>query len=473
MTILPMADAVDRISSLTPIGSVLRTAEWAEMPLELRESAYFSAGVESARLLSAQQRLLTEELQMLKRDFGRGERGIDREMFVQTIRALGERLGVRPADERDRGTLRDPISRRRLELIHRMQTEKAFSYGQWKSGQSANLLDRWPCQELIRLTEAKVPRPWPARWRAKGGRFFGGGRMIARKDSPIWAAISRFGSPIPPYDFNSGMDVIEIDRDEAVALGVIGEEEQVQPLEENLLENLEAGAAGISDDVFGALQDVFNTPGDRQIDKGPDGRIVWNRDRATSPESRDDLQQDFREEAGSLFSRVLEGFEELRSGDGTSGLAHSMDERTAAEEAGQITSAALGRKPLFHEDFGDDREAALLADRLRADFRDFPTARVEADGTDLFVWDSQRNPKPFEKIRERAHSGRELGYGVEALGDHDVAKVSVEITDQSGNYVSGFVAPLEFGGVFAAARAKDFSDATGEPHTYTLRRIGK
>lgn len=472
MTILPMADAVERISASTPIGSVLRSAEWADMPLELREAAYFSAGVESARLLSAQKRLLTEELQMLKRDFGRGERGIDREMFVQTIRALGERLGVGPADERDRGTLRDPISRRRLELIHRMQTEKAQSYAQWKSGQSANLLERWPCQELIRLSEARVPRDWPARWAAKGGRFFGGGRMIARKDSPIWAAISRFGSPIPPFDYNSGMDVIEIDRDEAVALGVISQDEVVQPLEENLIENLQAGAAGISDEVFGAMQDIFNTPGDVQIDKSADGRIVWNRDRK-SPKSRDDLQHDYREEAGALFSRVLEGFEELRSGDGTSGLAHLLDERTAAEEAGQITAAALGRKPLFHEDFGDDREAARLADRLRADFRDLPTVRVEANGTDLFVWDSRRNPKPFEKIRERAHSGRELGYGVEALADQDVAKVQVEITDQAGNYVSGFIAPLEFGGVFAAARAKDFRDATGEPHTYTLRRMGK
>jgi hypothetical protein len=45
-----------------------------------------------------------------------------------------------------------------------------------------------------------------------GGGGRGGGcdalkalpRMIARKDSPIWEALSRFGTPYPPFDFNSG-----------------------------------------------------------------------------------------------------------------------------------------------------------------------------------------------------------------------------------------------------------------------------
>lgn len=468
---LPMADAVERINALTPIGSVLRSAEWEEVPVELRETAYLSAGVESARLLSAQQRLLSEELQLLKRDFGRGERGIDREMFVRRIRGIGERLGVAPADPRHTGTIQDPISRRRLELVHRMQTEKAQSYAQWKSGQSPNLLDRWPCQELIRVADAKVPRDWVARWTAAGGTLYGG-RMIARKDSPIWAAISRFGSPIPPFDFNSGMDVIEIGRDEAVELGVIGADDRVQPQEAYFTENLQAGAAGISEEVFGAMQDIFNTPGDVQIDKTEDGRIVWNRERDT-PESRDDLQYDFREEAGSLFSRSIGDLRAVRSGDGFASLPSDVGESIIEEQAAQITAAALGRKPLYHEGLGSEQIAADVAGRLRQTLADFPGAKVEAAGGELFVWDTQRNPKSFEQLREAAESGRALGYGVERFGDDNVAKVSVSIVDADKNVVGGFIAPLEFGGIFGAARAKDFRDATGEPHSYTLRRMGQ
>ena len=45
--------------------------------------------------------------------------------------------------------------------------------------------------------------------------------MIALKGDPIWAAISRFGTPWPPFDFGSGMGVEDIDWEEAVELGVL------------------------------------------------------------------------------------------------------------------------------------------------------------------------------------------------------------------------------------------------------------
>jgi hypothetical protein len=291
--------------------------------------------------------------------------------------------------------------------------------------------------------------------------------MIARKDSPVWAAISRFGNPIPPYDFNSGMDVLEINRDEAIALGVMTEDEQVQPQQELLTENLQAGAAGITEDVYGAMRDVFNAGGEVQIDKRPDGRIVWNRERAT-PESRDDLQHDYRDKAGSLFSRSLGAFAQERSGDGRTSLDEASQRGIQEAWAAQSTAAALGRKPLFHDSLGD--QAERVAARLREAYRDLPTVEVRAEDGNLFVWDRNRNPKDFSKIRERGNSGRELGYGVEHLGDADVAKVFVSVLNTDNQPVAGFFAPLEFGGIFGAARAKDFRDATGQPHTYTLQR---
>lgn len=45
--------------------------------------------------------------------------------------------------------------------------------------------------------------------------------MIALRDDPVWRKISRFGSPTPPFDFNSGMGLSEISITEAERLGVI------------------------------------------------------------------------------------------------------------------------------------------------------------------------------------------------------------------------------------------------------------
>jgi hypothetical protein len=53
--------------------------------------------------------------------------------------------------------------------------------------------------------------------------------MIARKDSPIWEELSRFHTPYPPFDFNSGMWVKDVSREEAVGFGILGEWDRVAP----------------------------------------------------------------------------------------------------------------------------------------------------------------------------------------------------------------------------------------------------
>jgi hypothetical protein len=96
----------------------------------------------------------------------------------------------------------------------------AQGYGQALQGAQPEVLDQWPAQELVRVVDSAEPRDWAARWAAAGGQFFGG-RMVALKADPIWTAISRFKTPYPPFDFNSGMEVEDIDRDEAEALGLL------------------------------------------------------------------------------------------------------------------------------------------------------------------------------------------------------------------------------------------------------------
>ena len=49
--------------------------------------------------------------------------------------------------------------------------------------------------------------------------------MIALKTSPIWAALSRFGNPFPPFDWGSGMGVRAVSRRDSIALGVVTDNE--------------------------------------------------------------------------------------------------------------------------------------------------------------------------------------------------------------------------------------------------------
>ena len=77
-----------------------------------------------------------------------------------------------------------------------------------------------PCLLFSRFVEAEeLCSPWRERWKESGGKLYDG-RMIALRNDPIWRKISRFGSPVPPFDFNSGMGLEEVNRFEAEALGV-------------------------------------------------------------------------------------------------------------------------------------------------------------------------------------------------------------------------------------------------------------
>jgi len=57
--------------------------------------------------------------------------------------------------------------------------------------------------------------------------------MVALKSSGIWQALGDFedglGNPYPPFAFNSGMILQDVERDEAVKLGVIDELAVIEP----------------------------------------------------------------------------------------------------------------------------------------------------------------------------------------------------------------------------------------------------
>lgn len=269
ITVQPLADAAASLGSKTPIGAALSSAEWADVPLQLRETAFFSARVESARLLSAMQDGLVRQASMLRERVANGEALISRDSWMASIRGLAEKLGVQTVGTTGAGTVRDIRSNPRLGLIYDFQTQRAAEFARWKMEQDPDVLDAYPAQELVRIEDRQVPRDWRQRW-AETGTPMPDGRMVALKSSPVWAQLSRFGTPFPPLDFGSGMGYEDIDRDEAERLGLIEPQQRAVPAEAGFADNLEASAMGLDDATQARL---LADLGDRA--ELVDGRIRW------------------------------------------------------------------------------------------------------------------------------------------------------------------------------------------------------
>lgn len=91
--------------------------------------------------------------------------------------------------------------------------------------QTESTIYLYPEMELVRFGQRPiVKRDWRKRWleAAESVGWIGvrkGKRMIARKDSPIWAALGNgaggyddcWGLPYPPFAIGSGMDWLEPD----------------------------------------------------------------------------------------------------------------------------------------------------------------------------------------------------------------------------------------------------------------------
>lgn len=261
-----LPDAVERISSRTPLGSALRTREWQELvPAEIRDQAMFSAGVESARVLETMQRKLLEAVSLQRQNTAEGGVLVSRDEFVAKMKNVVAEEGLGTGE----GGLTDISSAQRLRLIYDTQVDTAHAYARHVAGQDEDLLDAFPAQELIRVENRETPRDWQSRWTAAGGKVFGG-RMIALKADPVWAAISRFGRAFPPFDFGSGMGVEDVSRTEAEKLGLLKRGAPATPAPNTGMGRPEAASLG--EPTVKRLQNLF---GDQMIEEN--GRLRLDR----------------------------------------------------------------------------------------------------------------------------------------------------------------------------------------------------
>jgi hypothetical protein len=214
------------VQSVLPTS--LTSAQLEEIQPAILERALFSSRVHSAEVLQELDDILSRYLS--------GE--INSATAVTELRQVMRDNGLwaAPGDE---GTLKDFQSNERLNLIIRMNAGFANGYGDWLYNQQAPVLDEWPAQELFRALAVKVPRDWVTRWNdaahATGTKIAG---FVALRNTPIWTAISRFGVPYPPYDFNSGMRTRLVDRTRAMSLGLIDRDTRIAPQDRGFNDDL-------------------------------------------------------------------------------------------------------------------------------------------------------------------------------------------------------------------------------------------
>lgn len=237
----------------------LTSAELRELDAAVRRQSFFSA-----------QTMLTDLLGKYKEDIGsrlnpvtepREDRitadnpqgnvttGLSKPYARLDIKDLIKALDYAPAPGEE-GTIQDLSSDARINLVLDTNTELAQGAGRFIQMNDPDVIDEFPCQELYRLSVPKggieAERDWEERWNAAADEsgdddaaqcLADNGRMVARKDSPIWDSLGNgaggyedsLGNPYPPFAFNSGMWVQSVSRDDAEDLGLIKPGQVAEP----------------------------------------------------------------------------------------------------------------------------------------------------------------------------------------------------------------------------------------------------
>jgi hypothetical protein len=207
------AKKVDRLAQLKAKLSQNKADSWGKLGRIYRnvhDAISESELNENRRILARAQELIADALKQ-KRFSGRAE-------FITEMRKL---LGF--PETHDFGFKFDPTeisTDRRLRLIYDTQFARAKAQIQRQDDIAQGTFELFPALELKRRGSRKHPRNWKRRWTDAGGKLYGG-RMIALVDDPIWAKISRWGNPLPPFDYNSGMGLAKISLAEALRMNII------------------------------------------------------------------------------------------------------------------------------------------------------------------------------------------------------------------------------------------------------------
>ncbi|GAA5137405.1 hypothetical protein GCM10023213_14030 [Prosthecobacter algae] len=221
----PIQQALTLAADRGLLPTSMGTADLRELERSLLDRSFWSARTTHARYL--------KDLKALVERYVKGE-GYNNDLAQLRIEArkLLVRYGYEPekgfpgdaalgVPEAVPGSLQDLSSERRLNLIFDTQSKLMRGLGQKIRG--LDRMETAPAWELVRIEDRRAPRDWLERWAIaadnvdSAGVYDLPGRMVARKDSPIWAALGSsalFDDALDvdhsPFAFQSGMGWLEV-----------------------------------------------------------------------------------------------------------------------------------------------------------------------------------------------------------------------------------------------------------------------
>lgn len=251
----PFIEALQALKSRKVMPTSLNSAELHEIDAAIRRASFFSAETMEESLLEQYKNDIESILnpgQEQRADRvtesnpeGNVTTGYDPATARLRAKDLLQSLGYQP-EEGTRGTIKDLSSNARINLVVKTNVQLSQGAGKYIQGNSdPDVVDLWPAQELVRYESRMKERNWHQRW-MEAASYSGDsdaarmlsehGRMVARKDSPIWDALGSsdlfddgLENPFPPFAFNSGMWTEDVSRDEAIELGLIQDGDKVEP----------------------------------------------------------------------------------------------------------------------------------------------------------------------------------------------------------------------------------------------------
>ena len=233
------------------VPSELRSKEWEYVQAQVRERAFFMASVANARELH-KWRSVMEQVTSGAMSAGQAR---------EEMRRYLERIGYTP-EPGLAGTIKDRSTVQRMKVS--IDTNVALARG-WAARNEALDDVLSPGQELYRQRDSRVKRNWAERWEqaARAVNWRGvarNGQMVALVTSPIWAELSAFDNPYPPFDYNSGMRVRPVDFEVCEELGLARVEDmdaleaEMQAQKESLNADVQASVEGLGEDLIDAVQ---------------------------------------------------------------------------------------------------------------------------------------------------------------------------------------------------------------------------
>ena len=133
---------------------------------------------------------------------------------ISSAMQLSDSVGQRPSEKK---------LRLFFDLVFALRSGLNYANG----GFDPDVLAEFPAQRLIQVRfDVKEPVDWKTFWSASGGKFHAG-EMVALKWDRVWWKISFLNLPVAPFQFGSGYDLEDVDRDEAEELGLIKARDKV------------------------------------------------------------------------------------------------------------------------------------------------------------------------------------------------------------------------------------------------------